>query len=194
MRLPTVLQFAHSLLEQTVQSGDDAIDATVGNGHDTVFLASLVGKSGRVFGFDIQKTAIENTKKRLHAHGLIDRVTLFQTSHECVKKFVSPYTKKIKAAIFNLGYLPGGDKSIVTKPSSTLKAVKAIYAMLEEGGRIVLVVYPGHEGGREEKDELLAYARTIDQREAHVLKYEYINQVNDPPFVICIEKRMGEHR
>ncbi len=186
----SVLKFAHSLLEQTIQSGDHVIDGTVGNGHDTVFLAKLVGPHGHVYGFDIQKTAIINTSLRLKEQQLEQCVTLFQHSHEQVIDWLpKASSEKIKAAIFNLGYLPGGDKSIVTKPSSTIKAAQSIFNLLQVGGIIVLVIYPGHEEGRKEKDYVLSYVKTIDQQLANVLKYEFINQVNEPPFVIGIEKR-----
>lgn len=189
MSLLTILEFAHSLLEETIQSDDHVIDATVGNGHDTVFLASLVGENGHVYGFDIQHRAIQNTHKRLQEHGLDNRVTLYEESHEQIRDIVGQKNKQIRAAVFNLGYLPGGDKSVVTKPESTIRAIEAAFDLLLPKGRIVLVVYPGHEEGKMEKDQLLSYVKTIDQRVAHVLKYEFINQVNDPPFVICIEKR-----
>lgn len=190
MKVLGVLPFARFLIENVLQPGDCAIDCTVGNGHDTVFLAKLVGENGHVFGFDIQAQAISSTTTRLNEEKLGDRVTLFQIGHEHVLDTIPKQSQsKIKAAIFNLGYLPGGDKTIVTKPTSTLAAISILLDLMPKGGTIVLVIYHGHEEGQIEKDHVLTFVEQIDQRMAHVLKYEFINQANNPPFVIAIEKR-----
>ncbi|NSL51347.1 class I SAM-dependent methyltransferase [Calidifontibacillus erzurumensis] len=190
MILKRVLQFAHSLLEAAVKEGDFAIDATVGNGHDTVLLASLVGDRGKVFGFDIQQIAIETTKKRLKESNLEQRAELFLIGHEQIHEVISTDEfAKVKAAIFNLGYLPGGDKSIVTTPTSTIQAVETLLKMMPTGGIIVLVVYHGHPEGQVERDHLLQFVKTIDQKRAHVLQYQFLNQINNAPFVIAIEKQ-----
>ncbi|HEY9576123.1 MAG TPA: class I SAM-dependent methyltransferase [Pseudobacillus sp.] len=190
MNLEGILPFARILLEKVVTDGSAAIDATVGNGHDTVFLARLVGESGRVFGFDIQEQALTNTAARLEEQQLSDRVTLFDCGHEQAAAFIpGEWQKQLKGAIFNLGYLPRGDKSIVTKPDTTIAAVAQILSMLVPGGIIVLVIYHGHEEGTVEKEKLLNFVENIDQHEAHVLRYEFINQTNNPPFIVAIEKR-----
>lgn len=190
MNVLGILPFARFLMENALKPGDHAIDCTVGNGHDTAFLAKLVGANGHVFGFDIQEEAISNSTERLYQEKLNERVTLFHISHEHVLTTIPEQSRnKVKAAIFNLGYLPGGDKSVVTKPSSTVAAIKALLNMMPKGGTIVLVIYHGHEEGQKEKDYVLAFAKQVDQRLAHVLKYEFINQANHPPFVIALEKR-----
>ncbi|WP_408011729.1 class I SAM-dependent methyltransferase [Pseudalkalibacillus sp. A8] len=190
MILNRVLPFAKELLEKVVESGGVAIDATVGNGYDTQFLAELVGINGIVYGFDIQEEAIEATRKRLRENGLEDNVRLFQESHAHVKEYVdSSYHGLVQAAVFNLGYLPGSDKSVITKPDSTLTAIEGLLEILMPGGLIVLVVYYGHEGGQIEKDTLMEYLQGMDQSKAHVLQYQFLNQKNNPPFVIAIEKK-----
>ncbi len=190
MNLSRVLPFGKELLEKVVESGGIAVDATVGNGHDTQFLAELVGENGFVYGFDIQKEAIDATRKRLQEAGLDTRVRLFQESHAHIKAYVDlTHHGSVQAAVFNLGYLPGSDKSVITKPDSTLTAINGFLDILMPGGLIVLVVYYGHEGGQEEKDELMDYLRGMDQSKAHVLQYQFINQKNNPPFVIAIEKK-----
>ncbi|GAE34216.1 class I SAM-dependent methyltransferase [Halalkalibacter akibai] len=190
MNVLGVLPFARFLLEQALQPGDHAVDCTVGNGHDTLFLANLVGKDGFVYGFDIQEQAILKASDRLKDQNLLSRVDLFQTGHEHVRQSIpTQHHSKLKGAIFNLGYLPGGDKSIVTQPTSTLAAVSALLEMMPAGGLIVLVIYHGHEEGKQEKTSVLSFVEQIDQRLAHVLKYEFINQANHPPFVVAIEKR-----
>jgi 16S rRNA C1402 N4-methylase RsmH len=190
MKLTRILPFARTLMDLAVQEGDIAVDATVGNGHDTLYLAELVGKTGHVFGFDIQAQAIENTTNRLREHDALEQVTLFHASHDqLIKKIPEPYHGKITGAIFNLGYLPGGDKQIVTKPDSTIRAVEQLLEIMAPEGIIVLVIYHGHPEGAVERDALLEYVQTLDQQKAHVLRYEFINQVNNPPFIVAIEKR-----
>lgn len=190
MSLERILPFSKTLLRSVLQTGDMAIDATAGNGHDTVFLAEQVGDTGKVFGFDIQQEAIEKTKARLKEKNLLDRVQLFQTSHaNLLETLPKDVHGKVKAAVFNLGYLPGSDKSIVTKATSTIAAIEQLLEILTVGGLIVIVVYHGHEEGKRERDELLAYVTNIEQTKADVLRYEFINQKNHPPFILAIEKK-----
>lgn len=190
MKLDGVLPFARILLEKAITEGGAAVDATMGNGHDTLFLAELTGKNGMVFAFDIQSGALDATRKRLEENGAAGSAVLFHAGHEQAAELIpAEYHGKLQGAIFNLGYLPGSDKSIVTKPGTTISAVEQLLSMMAPGGIIVLVIYHGHEGGAEERDSLLAFVRGIDQQEAHVLQYGYINQKNNPPFIIAIEKR-----
>jgi 16S rRNA C1402 N4-methylase RsmH len=190
MKLDQILPFARKLLKLAIAPGDAAVDATIGNGHDTAFLADLVGEKGKVFGFDIQEQAITKTKERLKDLGLKNRVQLFLKGHEHVKETIPErYIGKIRGAIFNLGYLPGSDKSVVTKPNTTIAALEQLLDIMAPEGIIVLVVYHGHEEGARERDCLLEYVKQLDQKKAHVLQYQFINQVNNPPFIIAIEKR-----
>jgi SAM-dependent methyltransferase len=190
MKLDRILPYARLLLEKAVSPGDVAVDATLGNGHDSVYLAQLVGENGHVYGFDIQYTAIQNSQQRLMEHGLNNRVTLISHGHEKVKDNIpTSLHGSITAAIFNLGYLPGGDKSIVTKADTTISAIDQLLEIMAPGGIIVLVIYHGHPEGAVERDNLLAFVETIDQKSAHVLQYRFINQANNPPFIVAIEKR-----
>jgi predicted methyltransferase len=189
MKLEKVLPFAKTLLEKSVRPGGIAIDATLGNGHDTLFLATLVGKTGMVYGFDVQEQAINNSKARLSEQQLDNRVTLFHKGHECILDSIpSKHHGFVQAAIFNLGYLPGSDKSIVTKPDTTISAIEQLLEILAPEGVIVLVIYHGHPEGALERDELIRYVQNIDQRLARVLLYQFLNQKNYPPFIIAIEK------
>jgi 16S rRNA C1402 N4-methylase RsmH len=190
MKLEGILPFARTLLEKAIHPGDIAVDATLGNGHDTLFLAQLVGENGQVFGFDIQEQAVENSGRRLEEHGLADRVTLFRKGHEEILQSIpEDFYEKVAGAVFNLGYLPGGDKTVVTKPATTISAIEQLIRILAPEGIIVLVIYHGHEGGAAERDALLQYVRNLDQKKAHVLQYQFINQENNPPFIVAIEKR-----
>lgn len=185
MKLQRVLQYAQQLLKDSIEEGDTVVDATAGNGHDTLFLAQLVGDNGQVYAFDIQKSAVDATLNRLLDHALEHRALVLHAGHEQVAKYVQ---KPVAAAIFNLGYLPGSDHDIITKPNTTIQAIQALLDLLKVGGIIVLVIYHGHEGGKEERDAVIDYVRTLPQKFVHVLKYEFLNQQNDPPFVIALEK------
>jgi len=190
MKLDRVLPFSKKIMEKAVTEGDIVIDATVGNGHDTVFLAEIVGPTGHVFGYDIQENAVSNTKQKLLNKQLLERVTLFQTSHSnIIQTIPERYHGSIAGAMFNLGYLPGGNKDIVTKPHSTIEAIRQILSILKSEGVIVLVIYHGHEEGKIERDTILEFVKQLDQNKAHVLEYRFINQKNNPPFVVAIEKR-----
>ncbi|MFL6559341.1 MAG: class I SAM-dependent methyltransferase [Bacillus sp. (in: firmicutes)] len=189
MVIEKILPFAKNLLYKAVKPGDIVVDATVGNGYDTVFLAKLVGESGQVYGFDIQAEAVAASKERLTEHFLLERCNIFHTGHENLSFMIpSVHHGKVSGAIFNLGYLPGSDKTIVTHPETTIAAIQQLLAMMAPEGVIVLVIYHGHIGGAEERDSLLDYCQKIDQKTAHVLQYQFINQQNNPAFIIAIEK------
>ena len=163
------------------------MDGTVGNGHDTVFLARLVGTEGRVFGFDLQAEAIEATRHRLEGAALGDRVTLFEECHGGLARRLSD---EVDAAIFNLGYLPGsGDKEVITRPETTLSALEAVVDRLSVGGLLVVVVYPGHPGGDEEARAVEAWASGLPQSQFAAVSYRSLNQVNTPPYLVAVERR-----
>lgn len=185
MKLQRVLQYAQQLIKDTVEEGDTVVDATAGNGHDTLFLAQLVGDEGQVYAFDVQKSAVDATLHRLLDNGLEHRALVLNRGHEEVANYVH---KPVAAAIFNLGYLPGSNHDIVTQPNTTIQALEDLLKLLKIGGLIVLVIYHGHPGGKEERDAVIKYVSQLPQKYVHVLKYEFLNQQNDPPFVIALEK------
>lgn len=190
MKLERILPFTKKLLEKAVKSGDAVVDATLGNGHDTLFLAELVGETGKVYGFDIQEEAVAASKERLQSHGLSHRAVLFHQGHEKLIDCI-PFAAhgKISGAIFNLGYLPGSDKTVITKPNTTIAAIEQLLKIMAPEGIIVIVIYHGHPGGDIERDQILKYCGMLDQNSAHVLHYQFINQKNHPPFIVAIEKR-----
>lgn len=190
MKMDRILTFAKVLLEKAVKPGDIAVDATIGNGHDTLFLAELVGENGKVYGFDVQEQALQATKDRLSQSGLLQQATLFHKGHEnLLNSIPAKHHGMVTGAVFNLGYLPGSDKSIVTAPETTAAAIEQLLSIMAPEGIIVVVIYHGHEGGSRERDVLLQYCRQLDQKSAHVLQYQFINQQNNPSFIIAIEKR-----
>lgn len=179
------LNQSHEIIKKIVKNGDTVVDATAGNGHDTVFLAELVGETGKVYSFDIQTGAIQKTKARLEARGLQGRVELINDGHQNLDIYVK---ESIKTIMFNLGYLPGGDHKIGTKGNTTIEAIKKAMELIPVGGVISIVVYYGGDSGFEEKESVLEFVRTIDCKVFSVMQLEYINQINCPPVLICIEK------
>lgn len=138
---------AQEAVADALAAGDTAIDATVGNGFDTCFLAKTVGKDGKVIGYDVQLQAIEATKERLKANGL-NNVSLLKQSHADMRLVTS--VGSVKAIMFNLGYLPGSDHQQTTTVESTVLAISAAVDLLAENGVLTVLAYRGHEGGPEE--------------------------------------------
>ncbi|WP_413627420.1 class I SAM-dependent methyltransferase [Fructilactobacillus vespulae] len=186
MKLQSALNFSHTLLKQTINPGDTVIDATAGKGNDTLFLANLVGNHGHVYSFDIQKQATDMTSALINKNGCTNQTTVITDGHENVDQYVAD---EINGAIFNLGYLPTGNHEIITQPQTTISAVQKILNRLAKNGIIILVVYYGHPGGTTEKDQLTKFVENLDQHQFQVLKYQFINQINEPPILIAIQKR-----
>lgn len=174
------LEMAHDFLAQVITQEDIVVDATMGNGHDTLFLAKL---AKQVYAFDIQEQALEKTSQRLQEAGLTNAELILQ-GHETVDQFV----REVKAAIFNLGYLPSADKSIITQPQTTLEALDKLCHMLVKGGRIAIMIYYGHEGGDIERDAVMDFVSQLPQQEYTATIYRTLNQINNPPFLVMIEK------
>ncbi|MGX9931188.1 tRNA (mnm(5)s(2)U34)-methyltransferase [Virgibacillus salarius] len=183
-----ILHYAHYLLENSIEKNETVIDATCGNGNDTLFLSKVVGENGRVIAFDIQQEAIRSTKQKLVENNR-ENVDLILGSHANLKKHLPSEEILLGGAVFNLGYLPKGNKSVITKGTSTITAIDTILKYLKRGGLIVIVIYHGHEGGKEEKEAVIKHVMRLNQRWYHVLQYGFINQKNNPPFIIAIQKR-----
>ena len=177
-----ILEFAHKTIKDRVSSNDICVDMTVGNGNDILFMAKI---TKFVYGFDIQQQAIDNTTKLLKQNN-IDNYRLFLSSHENVDKLVN---EKVKAFIFNLGYLPTGDKSITTNYESTINAINNALKILDVKGVIIIVVYVGHESGKIEDEKLNEYIKTLNQKQYDVISYRFLNQINNPPYCIVIERK-----
>lgn len=182
------LRFSHDVLKEVIVSGDHVIDATVGNGNDTVLLAQLVGPYGKVYGFDIQEEAIRATEEKLILTSQKPQVELIKDGHQNMDQYLDE-DEKISAVTFNLGYLPKGDKSIITKPDTTLTAIKKSLKYLRRHGIISIMVYSGHTGGLEERVAIDSFVSELPQNEYNVLLYNYINQMNQPPYLYVIEKK-----
>lgn len=185
-----LLYLQKDFLLRHVKEGGVAVDFTAGNGHDTSFLSRAVGKKGRVYAFDVQREALESAKKTLACDGCPDNVTLILDSHDNAKAYV---TEKISVGMFNLGFLPGGDRSVTTMRRTTLPAVRfAAEEMLDSGGALTVAVYPGHPEGDAEGAELREYYKTLDRREFCCTEIHIVNSPMSPYFTL-IERRKRNH-
>lgn len=178
---------SHLIIRNFVLEGDKAVDATCGNGHDTLLLAELAGSAGHVWGFDLQEPAIEETGRRLFEAGLAGRVTLVQAGHEEMEKHVSG---PVKAVLFNLGYLPGSDRSIITRPETTGMALNQALKLLVPGGIVLVTVYPGHSGGASERSLVDGWAAGLEPREYHSWRMGQVNALFDAPYCILAQRAL----
>ena len=186
----TTTKLAMTIVGNYVREGDVAVDATAGNGHDTLALLRLVGGSGKVYAFDIQRQAIERTNKLLteSAPFLLANVSLVCDSHENLSAYVEE-KGRISAVVFNLGYLPSGDKSINTKAESTVSAMEESLKMLKKGGLLSVVMYPGTDTGKIERDAVLSYVQTLPVKNYHVCRCDMPNSPGVSPEILWIETK-----
>lgn len=255
MSLPQGVEMSHLILKRFVSPGDFVLDATCGNGHDTVFLAGLVGDEGRVLAVDIQQEAVSKTRSLLEEKNLSSRARVIKGDHSKIKELIGKeltgkmdkdygkttkenkrmdkeridkdnidnkdnkdnidkavdneenkdkkankteketdkeFSRKkvIKAAIFNLGFLPGSEKELITTAETTLPALKQSLELIRAGGVLVIVAYTGHQGGKEECQQVLDWAGGLNYQDYNVLHHKFINQPTDPPQIIAAEKRI----
>jgi SAM-dependent methyltransferase len=176
---------AHLVLRHFVRSGDSAVDATCGNGNDTLLLAELVGPDGRVWAFDIQQEAMDGTARKLAASGLSERVMLVAGGHETMAGQVDA---GLNAVIFNLGYLPGGDRSVITRPETTGAALEQALDLLAPGGIVALTIYPGHGGGDAERQLVEGWAAKLRAPLFHAWRMGQTNVTADAPYLMLVQK------
>ena len=179
---PRPTELARHLVREVLRVGDLAIDATAGNGHDTVFLAECVGPHGRVLAFDIQPDAIAATRGRLERACCLLQVELHTACHSRLRGFAKPGTARV--VMFNLGYLPGGDHFLTTTPAKTLAALQAAAHCLLPGGLLSVVCYPGHPGGDEEAATVEAWFSAQAAIGWRVAKYAMLGTLNPAPFLL----------
>ena len=177
---------AHQLIAAQVNQGDSVIDATVGNGYDTVFLANLVGSTGRVYGFDIQQRALDITTAKLSPNA---SVSLIKANHaDLLIHIPSDAHGKISAVMFNLGYLPSGDKHIITTANTTVLALTAACTLLAKGGIITVLAYPGHAGGDLETQQGMAWCLQLNPDCFAVSQIDSIEIKANTPVLLIIRK------
>lgn len=170
----SLVDAAHNLIREVLQPGDIAIDATVGNGHDTLFLLEQAGLNGRVYGFDIQLAAIESSRAKVDAYRTGERacknahlasgnLILIQANHaDMADKIPAHYHGNISTIMFNLGYLPGGDKRIITRTDTTVMALNSASRLLSNKGIITVMAYPGHPGGDLETGQVKKWCEQLN--------------------------------
>ncbi len=180
-----LLQLHKYFILNHLGEGDVAVDFTMGNGYDTEFLSKTVGPNGRVYAFDIQKQAVESTAKRLKEVGCPENYTLIHDSHQFVKNYVK---EPFKAGMFNLGWLPGGDKSITTLRESTLPAIEAAIDLMDRDAILNVAVYPGHAEGEAEGEMICEYLAGISRHKVCATKVKILNSPTSPYFIVIETK------
>lgn len=180
----SAVALAHKFIAAGLPEDGIAVDATAGNGNDTAFLAELMPK-GIVYSFDIQQQALVQTKTILDNQGLSKRVNLINDGHQNIDNYIQD---PVDAVMFNLGYLPKGDHSIITKPSNTVVALEKSIKMLKVGGRISLISYIGHEGGLDELAAVQDCLRSLDSQAYWVTCLNFVNRPPTAPVSFYIER------
>lgn len=187
----SLVERAHALVGECVKPGDVVVDATLGNGHDAAFLAQCVGAAGTLFGFDVQARALENTRSRLREDGFQGRAALTLGSHADMASQIPPYWHgKLAAVMFNLGYLPGGDKAVVTTAAATLTALETACRLLASTGILTVLAYPGHPGGDIETERLTTWCHALDPAGFAVERVASGSDKPTAPRLFAIRKRV----
>lgn len=184
MKQSQITYWCHSIIQSQAAKGGIYIDATMGNGNDTLFLCRLAGKSGHVWAFDIQEAAVTSTKKLLTEHGCLSSATLIKDGHENMDHYLSCASADV--ICFNFGYLPGGDHRIATAPATSITAIRKGLNILKSGGMMSLCIYSGGDTGFEEKDCILDYLKTLSSHEYTVILNQYYNRGNNPPLPVFV--------
>ncbi|HKL48943.1 MAG TPA: class I SAM-dependent methyltransferase [Desulfuromonadales bacterium] len=197
--LNRIIPRAHEFVREVLGEGDLAVDLTAGNGHDTLMLAEAVGPTGQVVAFDVQQAAVERTSERLNAAGIAfrriegidrlepkDRVGLFLADHA---RFAACLPRPPQAVLANLGYLPGSDRTVATRPATTRAALEAAFESLAVGGRVAVVVYVSHDGAALEADTVDALVRQLPADCWQVLEMRAVNRPEAPYLIVAQKDR-----
>ncbi|MDD2469916.1 MAG: class I SAM-dependent methyltransferase [Bacilli bacterium] len=180
----SILNKVKQILETTLKPKDIVIDATIGNGNDTLFLCDLVDK-GHVYGFDIQAEAITRTKKLLDDNNK-QNYTLYKESHDKMLEILPHLEKRVSVILFNLGYLPKGDKTITTSYKTSVKAIEHSLKLLNNEGICLIVIYPGHKEGKKEDIQINKYLQTINKN--YEVNYYHNTDNKEAPYLVMIKR------
>lgn len=184
MKAVQITQWCALFITEQVQPGDICIDATMGNGNDTILLSSLCKETGHVYAFDIQEQALAHTRQKLLDADVPQNYTLLLESHTNMDHYVQ--SESVSCIVFNLGYLPGGDHTKATHASSSIEALTKSLSLLKKGGLISLCIYSGGDSGFEERDAVLSWLKNLDSHKYLVIRSDYYNRPNNPPIPILI--------
>lgn len=186
MKRYQITEWCHHFIREHVKEGDICIDATAGNGNDTLLLCQLVGDEGKVVAFDIQPEAIAHTKDRLEKAEVSHRAELYLKSHVCMCEHVEK--ESVSCIVFNFGYLPGGDHNLATQKETSVQAIQEGLSLLKKGGMMSLCIYSGGDSGFEERDAILKMVKELDGKQFLVIVSSYYNRPNNPPIPVMIIK------
>lgn len=186
MRYSQVTDWYRGMIRSLVPDGGVYVDATMGNGNDTLLFCQMAGKTGKVYAFDIQETALKKTRELLMSHRLSERAELIMDGHEHMETYIEEESADV--VCFNFGYLPGGDHKIATRADTSIEAVGKGLRILKHGGMMSLCIYSGGDTGFDEKERILAYLKSLPAREYTVIVNEYYNRENHPPLPVFIFK------
>lgn len=192
LKYSQVTDWYHEMIRSKAPEGGIYIDATMGNGNDTLLFCEMAGKTGKVYAFDIQEKALEKTRQLLASHGVSDRAELILDGHEHMDRYVEE--NAADAVVFNFGYLPGGCHNIATIPATSIKAISKALKILKPGAMLSLCIYSGGDTGFQEKEKILAYIKGLPSKEYTVIVNQYYNRRNNPPLPVFIFKETTEGR
>ena len=181
---PTAL--VQEILKPLIGEGDLAIDATTGNGHDTLFLADCVGAAGKVLAFDVQAAALASARARLEAASLAERVDFFLESHAAMGRHAA--AGSVAVVMFNLGYLPGENHDLTTESNETLTALAVAVDLLKPGGVLSVVCYPGHPAGAAEAVAVESWMAALATHGWRIAKYGAVGTRRPAPFLLLAAK------
>ena len=177
---------AQTLIKEKFDRINYAVDATCGNGNDTLFLANLCKKDGMVYSFDVQEEALDKAEKLINTNTRPASVMFVNTGHENMEKVIKP---KVDVVMFNLGFLPNSDSYICTKPETTIPALKSAINILRESGMLTVLCYPGTEEGRMETDEVIKWLNKLDKNELEISEHLSEKPDETTPVLYVVEKR-----
>lgn len=187
MKQSQITYWCHEIIRSQAPMGGFYIDATMGNGNDTLLLCQLAGETGSVLAFDIQEQALHATEELLQKHGYGKRARLVQEGHEHMDQYATACSADV--ICFNFGYLPGGDHQIATMAQTSLTAVEKGLEILKHGGMMSLCIYSGGDTGFEEKERILQYLKGLPAKEYAVILNTYYNRKNHPPIPVFVFKK-----
>ena len=186
MKKYQITQWCARFLKEQIKEGDICIDATMGNGNDTLLLSQLCGQTGQVLAFDIQEAALSHTAALLEKEGAPENYRLILDSHAHMESYASP--DSVSCIVFNFGYLPGGDHSLATKSDTSIAAMEQALDLLKKDGLLSLCIYSGGDSGFEERDSILSWLKNLDPKKYLVIFTSYYNRPNNPPIPVLVYK------